>query len=98
MQLDKNKIRHLKVLAHSRKPVVMVGQKGLTENVIKEASIALDHHELIKIKVSVGDREQRKSIIASLCQQTGSDCIQQIGNIAVLFLRNQKNPVIVFPE
>ena len=98
MQLDKNQIRHLKSLAHTRKPIVMIGQKGLSENVIKETHIALNHHELVKIKVSVGDRDLRDATVTKLCEETGAICIQQIGNIAVLFLRNAKQPVIVFPK
>ncbi|MDO6460807.1 ribosome assembly RNA-binding protein YhbY [Granulosicoccaceae sp. 1_MG-2023] len=96
MLLDKDKIRHLKSLAHQRKPVVLIGQKGLTENVLNEVKLALDHHELIKIKVNVGDRDDRNDIIDSLTADTGATCIQRIGNIAVLFLRNEKKPVIVF--
>lgn len=98
MLLDKDKIRHLKSLAHQRKPIVLIGQKGLTENVLKELEIALNHHELVKVKVSVGDRDERNTIIDTLTEQTGAQCIQRIGNIAVLFLRNTKKPVILFQE
>lgn len=98
MQLDKNQIRHLKSIAHSRKPIVMIGQKGLSESVIKEAKIALNHHELVKIKVNVGDRDLRDTTVNKLCEETGATCIQQIGNIAILFLRNTKQAVIVFPK
>jgi RNA-binding protein len=97
MQLDKNQIKHLKSIAHSRKPIVMIGQKGLTDNIIKEAVIALQHHELVKIKISMADREAREEAIEAICTKTGASCIQKIGHIAVFFLRNTKQPVIVFP-
>ncbi len=98
MQPDKNQIRHLKSIAHSRKPIVMIGQKGLSENVIKEAKIALNHHELVKIKISVGDKKLRDKVVKKLCEETGAICIQQIGHIAVLFLRNTEQAVIEFPK
>ena len=98
MSLGKPRIRHLKTLAHSRKPIVMIGQKGLTESVQKELAIALEKHELVKVKVSAGDRDARDDIINRLSEDSGATCIQQIGNIAVLFLRNSKKPVIVFPD
>ncbi len=97
MQLDKNQTRHLKALAHKRKPIVTVGQKGLSENLIKETKIALAHHELVKMKISANNRELRDQIIIELCEETGAKCIQQIGGKAVLFLRNTKKPIIVFP-
>jgi len=97
MQLEKSQIRHLKTLAHARKPIVMVGQRGLTENVIQELENALKRHELVKVKVNVGDRDLRDASIKRLCEDTGAIAIQRIGNIAVLFRRNQRQPVIVFP-
>lgn len=98
MLLDKDKIRHLKSLAHQRKPIVLIGQKGLTENVMNEIELALAHHELVKVKVNVGDRDARNEIIDTVTEQSGAECIQRIGNIAVLFLRNEKKPVILFQE
>lgn len=97
MQLEKHHIRHLKTIAHSRKPIVMVGQRGLSDNIRKELDIALEKHELVKIKVSVGDRDARDEAIDTLCRNSGATMVQKIGNIAVLFLRNQKKPIIVFP-
>ncbi len=98
MHLDKKKIRYLKALAHKRKPIVSIGQKGLSDNVIKETIIALNHHELVKVKVSVDDRDIRSTTVTALCIETGAQCIQQTGSKALLFLRNTKKPVILFPE
>lgn len=97
MELNKNQLKHLKSIAHARKPIIMIGQKGLSENVLKELKNALRHHELVKVKLSLGDRDLRKAAIISLCEDTGATCIQQIGNIAVLFQRNVKDPVVIFP-
>ncbi len=97
MQLEKHHLSHLKKLAHSQKPVVMIGQKGLTENVVEELRRALKCHELVKIKISAADKTTRGEIISKLCHETGANCINKIGNTAVLFLRNHRKPVIVFP-
>lgn len=94
MVLTKNQIKYLRSLAHKLKPVVRVGQHGLTENVIEEIKIALEHHELIKLKINVGERQERDEVLQRVCEQTRSTCIQKIGNVAVLFRRNTQKPVI----
>ena len=98
MPLSNTQIRHLRGLAHERKPVVMVGQHGMKETIMEEIVIALDAHELIKVKVSVGDRDERDGIISEITRQTGAELVQRIGNIAVLFRRNTKKPKVVLPS
>ncbi len=97
MSLSNPQIRHLRGLAHSLKPVVMIGQHGLRESVLEEIGIALDFHELIKIKVSAGDRDERDKIIQEIITETRAKLVQRIGNMAVLFRRNSKKPKIVLP-
>ena len=79
--------RKHKANAHSLKPVVMVGQFGLTEAVFNEIEIALNVHELIKIKVRA-EREQRKDYAEKICTQTGAELIQSIGQIIVIYRLN----------
>ncbi len=97
MPLSNPQIRHLRGLAHSLKPVVMVGQHGLRDAVMEEIEIALDFHELVKIKVSAGDRGERDLIIREITDKTTAELVQRIGNMAVLFRRNTKKPKIVLP-
>ena len=97
VSLSNPQIRHLRSMAHSLKPVVMIGQHGLREPVLEEISIALDFHELIKIKVSAGDRDERDEIIGNIIGETGAVLVQRIGNMAVIFRRNPKKPKIVLP-
>ncbi|MCF8005924.1 MAG: YhbY family RNA-binding protein [Methylovulum sp.] len=78
-----------KAQAHTLKPVVIVGQAGLTEAVLAEIDIALDTHELIKIKIRA-EREDRVSISAKICQTTGAELIQSIGQIIVIHRINLK--------
>lgn len=94
MTLNENQKKHLRGLAHKLNPVVMVGQHGLKETIFEEVEIALDAHELIKIKVSVGDREERDAIIQEICTKSNATLVQRVGNIAILFRRNPKRPRI----
>jgi RNA-binding protein len=81
-------LRQLRAQAHSLRPVVTVAGKGLAPSVLEELERALNDHELIKVKVAVGDRDQREVIITALCNQTGALLVQRIGNIATLLRHN----------
>ncbi len=98
MTPNKKQLKHLQSISHGLQPVVRIGQKGVTEAVLAEVDIALAHHELIKIKVGFGDREERKAIITKMAEDRDAVIIQQIGQIAVLFKRNHEKPVIFFPK
>ncbi len=90
-------IKHLRTLAHDKKPVVSLGRHGLTDAVLEELDIALNHHELIKVKVGVGNRELRDQVVAQMCERSGATLVQRIGNIATLFRRNPEKPVVKLP-
>ncbi len=84
--LEKKK---LKAQAHPLNPVVMIGLAGLTPAVIKEINIALDVHELIKIKIRA-EREARNLIRMQICTETQAELIQSIGQVAVFYRKNPK--------
>lgn len=98
MPLPKPHLTYLRGLAHHLDPVILIGQHGLTENVIKELNNALNHHELVKIKIGAAEREDRAEIIVQLCEQTTAEKIQSIGKTVTLFRRNLKNPKIELPK
>ncbi len=79
---DKKRFR---TRAHTLKPVVMMGQSGLTKNVLSEIENALQYHELIKIRVRNGDPKERKTLVQQICKDTQAELIQSIGQIAVLY-------------
>ena len=89
--------RHLKALAHPRKPVVIIGDSGVTPAVLHEILLALDHHELIKIRVNAEDREAREAMIEEICATTEAALIQRVGHVATLFRRNPETPRIELP-
>jgi RNA-binding protein len=76
--------------------VVQIGTKGLSPAVLNELTLSLEHHELMKVKVSAEDREARTALISELCQQLPCDLIQQIGNIALIY-RPASTPRLVVP-
>lgn len=85
--------QYLKGLAHSLSPVVIIGEKGLTEAVIKEIDQALKAHELIKIKAGSDDKETRSRWQGEVCRQLGATSVQMIGKILVVY-RPADKPVI----
>ena len=97
MPITEKQRRHLKKLAHHLNPVVIVGQHGLTENVLNETALTLETHELIKMRVNAGDRRERAGMIAEISEKTGAELVQTIGHVAVFFLSNPEKPKIRLP-
>lgn len=82
--------KYLKGLAHSYKPVVHIGQKGLSESLSAALEEALESHELIKIKfIDCKEKEQKKELITQLEAATKCEFIGMTGHIAILFRQNR---------
>lgn len=90
MPLTSAQIRELKKLAHPLKPVVIVGQNGLSENVLTEIDSTLDIHELIKVKLAGADKTDRVALSATIVEQLSASLVQIIGRIAVFYRPNPK--------
>ncbi|MEH8026528.1 ribosome assembly RNA-binding protein YhbY [Gallibacterium anatis] len=97
LTLSTKQKQYLKGLAHHLNPVVMLGGNGLTEGVIAEIDNALNHHELIKVKISGVDREKKELVVAAIERETGACAVQRIGHILVLY-RPSDEPTIVLPK
>jgi RNA-binding protein len=95
MALTPQQIRYLKSLAHHLKPIVMIGNKGVNDNVLVELDLSLEKHELIKVSIAGADRIQRRDISETLCQKSGADLVQMIGRISVLYRASQKPKLFV---
>ncbi len=85
MRLTERQRKYLRRLAHDVKPVVQVGNSGLTDGLLAELNDCLTRHELIKVKVRVGNRDLRDETIHELSRITGAEIIQRVGNTASLF-------------
>ncbi|MUL17639.1 ribosome assembly RNA-binding protein YhbY [Aliivibrio fischeri] len=85
MNLSTKQKQYLKGLAHNLKPVVLMGANGLTEAVVAEIEIALNHHELIKVKVASEDRDTKQLIVEAIIRETEAEKVQVIGKILVLY-------------
>ena len=85
--------KHLRRIGHHLSPVVTVASKGLTPGVLSEVERALKDHELIKVRLSVGDRSARKDVGQQLSEQCEAEIVQTIGGIILLFKKaNQPDP------
>lgn len=90
MQLDNATLKRLKGIGHELKPVVMIGNNGVTPAIIEEVERALNDHELIKVKLPAGSKEEREAASEQLVAETQSEVIHAIGRMALL-LRNNPN-------
>ena len=89
--------QYLKGLAHGKQPVAMIGDKGLTEAVLKEIDRALASHELIKIKAASDQRDARESWLTEICTTLSAAPVQQIGKMLVIYRPSEK-PGITLPR
>ena len=95
--LTRPQVAWLRSQAHHRKPIVRIGQRGLTDAVVAELERALSDHELVKIRLAGADRATRAAWVAEISERTGAEVIQQVGATATLFRRNAAQPVLELP-
>lgn len=88
MTLSESQKKYLRGRGHQLKPMITIGNAGLSESVLAEYESTLAHHELIKIKIRVGDREIRDEIIKRLCDDHAAILVQRIGNVALVYRAN----------
>jgi RNA-binding protein len=98
MALSDAQRKHLRRLGHDRNPIVLVGQGGLSANLVAELDRALRDHELVKVRARVGERDERDRILAELASSTSSELVQRIGHVALLYRRNPDQPGILLPD
>lgn len=96
--MNSKQISYLRGLAHSLNPVVMIGNNGLTESVLKEIDVNLNAHELIKIKVMGDDRELRKQMLEEICAKSNAIAVHHIGKQLVVYRQSADKPKIVIPQ
>lgn len=85
MSLSAAQKKQYRTIGHGLNPLVIVAGNGLSEGVQLEIDRALEDHELIKVKFNVGDRDVKKALIRTLCEQVQAELVQEIGNIALIY-------------
>ena len=85
IELTPKERQALKARAHGLKPVVLLGNSGLSTPVMKEIDRALAAHELIKVKVPAEDRDERDSVFAEIAEGLSAARVQAIGKLLVLY-------------
>jgi len=97
MKLSESQKKFLRGLGHELKPIIMIGDAGLSESLFKEFCSTIEHHELIKVRVRASDRETRDNMISDLCKKGSAELVTRIGNVALIFRRNNEKPQVPLP-
>jgi len=90
MSLTSKERKELKARAHHLKPVIRVGQHGVSDGVVAETDIALKTHELIKVHIQSDDRSERLTAAEALAGKTGAELVAHIGKTYILFRQNDE--------
>ena len=90
--------RFLRGQAHDLNAMLQIGGKGLTDAVAAEVSGALEHHELIKVKIAGNERDARDAMIVELANRAGAALVQRIGHTAILYRPSKDHRRIVLPR
>lgn len=93
-ELSSGRRRELRAQAHPLHPVVLIGDNGLTDAVLREIEVHLKSHELIKIRVQ-GERE---AILSLICEQLSAQPVQHIGKTLVVYREKPPEPVKAPPR
>lgn len=88
MALTSKQKQQFKAQAHHLKPIVQIGNRGLTEAVNNEIERALHDHELVKIKLLGEDRAERIETATAICEAHHAELVQIVGKIAVVYRKN----------
>jgi RNA-binding protein len=97
MNLTEAQKRYLRGLGHKLKPVVTVGGAGVSDSLVKEFDSTIDHHELVKVRFRVTDRQQRDEMINQLCKKGNAALVSRTGHTALLYRRTHDAPKIQLP-
>ncbi|NYT27657.1 MAG: ribosome assembly RNA-binding protein YhbY [Candidatus Thiodubiliella endoseptemdiera] len=97
-KLTNNQKKFLRARGHALKPIVMVGQHGLSESVLAELESTMTKHELLKIKIRAEDRDDRQKMIDEVINVTKAHLIQVIGSVMVIYRAFEEEPQIILPR
>jgi len=98
MALTERQKKHLRRLGHDLHPIVLVGQRGMNSGVVEELKLALEHHELVKLRVRAGSREDRDAMLAELASLSGSEFVFRVGNVGLFYKKNKTLQKLLLPD
>ena len=98
MALTSSQIRYLRGLAHPLKPLIQLGGRGVTPALLRELGVALDDHELVKVRLAGADRSERERQLADVLDGSGAELVQRVGHVASLYRRNADEPRLALPR
>jgi RNA-binding protein len=92
MKLTSGQVKRLRAEGHrlKLKPVVIIGQKGLSENLHQEIDSALDHHELLKLRIPALDKAGKRELAQSICDRHQATLVESIGGVIVIYRANKE--------
>lgn len=93
MALTGKQKNYLRGIAHSKNPIVTIGGKGLTEAVMNEIELALDQHELLKIKLPTNSKAEKTALLAQITAQSNSEPVQLIGRVVVIYRATDEHKI-----
>lgn len=93
MSLNRKQMTFLRGLAHQLSAVVTIGGSGLSDTVMAELETTLQHHELIKIRISCNNRDLRNKFARDICAATGAESVQQIGKVLIIYRPSEKHKI-----
>lgn len=97
MNLSESQKKYLRGLGHQLKPVITVADTGLSASILREFDATISHHELIKVRFRMANRDNRDAMIDELCRQGSGNLIQRIGNVALIYRPNPDKQRIRLP-
>jgi putative YhbY family RNA-binding protein len=97
MPLSSKRRSELRAQAHMLGPVVIIGDKGLTDEVVAEIDRSLKAHELIKVRAATADRDARALWMEKICERLGAEEVQTIGKILVVYRENPEKRAKLTP-
>lgn len=92
-ELSTNQKKYLRGIAHHINPMIIIGSNGVTDSLMAELESTLEHHELLKIKMAIGDREDRQKIVHYILEETGALLVQSIGKTCVIFRQKEETEI-----
>jgi RNA-binding protein len=98
IKLTNNQKKFLRSKGQALKPVVMVGQHGLSESVLAELESSMNKHELLKIKIRTEDKDEKQKMIDKIIEFSQSHLVQVIGNVMVIYRAFDEDPQIILPR